>query len=145
MVKQADRNQEAALADIICPRCYKPLSGYSMRDRGQDRYARELRCYMGWCTHCNLGSEVVQFLSGDRWTLHKWRYYAHIGLKNSPSTAWQVVTKLPDPPVVVTGPGGDYDKAYDPETIELVKTVLHALKGCAKTVENLLKAAGAKF
>jgi len=145
MVKQADHNQEATIKDVICPKCYRYLNGCSVRDIGCDRYERRMRSYIGWCTRCNLGSEVVQFADGDRWKLHKWRYYAKLGLKNAPSTGWQIITELPDSPVVVTGPGGDYDKAYTPQTIEAVKLLLDAFKGGLKAIEHILKDAGAKF
>jgi len=162
MVEYAKQGQEVTTGlDIVCPKCFRPLEGYRIARQWTDRYDRQLRHYFGWCTNCNLGSEVIQFLAGEgtaiprpvspRWCIHKHRYFAYIGNQSRASNEWQVWDLLPEAAVVVTGPGGDYDRPYDPQIYGLLKqlhSAVHAadklLKDSAKAIVHILKTLGAK-
>lgn len=146
MIEYAQENEQKVahlVPGIVCPNCFKSLMGFCMLRSWRDRYARRLRQYMGWCLDCQTGSEVVQFLADEKWTIHKHRYYAVViqDGKTVPTGDWQTMNELPEPPAIVTGPGGDYCRGYDPKTIGLMKTVLNALKATTKTVETLLSMA----
>jgi len=148
MVSYAKENQtqQQTDKDVVCPKCFKPLQGQSVLHAIPDRYGRKLRKYFGWCLECNRGFEVVQFDKDNRWHIHKYQNYEVIGQKIhcTPAGNWTTVNELPEPAPVVVGPGGDYDKSFDLETVELMKTVLNALKATTKTVELLLKSSKVK-
>jgi len=90
--------------DVICPTCLKPLLAHSIFHDESDKYGRHIRRYMGWCCNCNCGFEVAQFEKEGRWFIHQFRYYAQA----VPKGDWQLITPLPEPPVVMTGPGEGY-------------------------------------
>ena len=129
-------------AGIICPQCYNLLKGYSLYHCENDKYGRNFRNYMGWCSHCDIGFEVVQFLFSEKWYIHKYRYYAAVvpDGKQVPDSNWKIENCLPAPAPVVTGPGGDYVKPFDPAEINIdaIKTMLAALKAAAGSIECLL-------
>lgn len=132
--------------DAVCPKCLKHLQSPTVLPAKTDRYDRTTREYLGFCFDCNLGFSVVQFAKDERWLIHKFQIYGYIGKVDSccPMGKWQVLNELPEPAAVVTGPGGDYVQPFDPKTVELVETVLNALKAAASSIESLLKAAKAK-
>ena len=144
MIEYAKETGEAKATEkdnLICPACFKPLLGYSVFGARSDEYGRALRNYMGWCNHCSVGFEVVQFLNDDAWVLHSYRYYAAVlpDNKPKPSPGWTLIKELPETAPVVTGEGGEYNLPYEPKTVELVKELLNALKATTVTVECLLK------
>ena len=136
-----ERNQLKASGDVVCPQCHKPLGNYTAMLTRTDRYGREIREYFGWCLDCDQGSEVVQFKEYGRWHIHKHRYFADIGdgTGATPSSNWQMVNELPDPPAVMLGPGGDYDKAADIEALQfkLMDKLLAALGPVVRTLKQL--------
>ena len=97
---------------VACPQCSARLLGRSVSPASTDRYGRTTRRYFGWCIDCSAGFEVIQFRQGDKWAIHKYRYYAAVltGDKPIPARHWVVVADLPKPPLAVIGPGGDYDR-----------------------------------
>jgi hypothetical protein len=127
--------------NLICPVCFKPLPGCTVFGARADEYGRVLRNYMGWCIHCGIGFEVVQFLNDDHWALHQYRYYAAVlpPDKPTPSPGWRILKALPETAPVVVGEGGEYNLPYEPKTVELTKQLLNALKATTVTVECLLK------
>jgi len=134
--------------DVVCPQCHKPLGKYTAMLTKTDRYGREMREYFGWCLDCDQGNEVVQFKEYGRWQIHKCRYFADIGDGTGalPSSEWQVINKLPDPPAVMLGPGGDYDKAVDMDQLEgrLYDGLLSALEKVVRVLRQLKKLRGHK-
>ena len=144
MVKDAKEQGEIKVTEkdnLLCPVCFKPLLGYSVFGVRTDEYGRVYRNYMGWCNHCSIGFEVVQFLDDDSWVLYSYRYYAAVlpDNKPKPSPKWALIKELPEPAPVVTGEGGEYNLPYEPKTVELVQTVLSALKATTTVVECLLR------
>jgi len=130
--------KEIKVTGVVCPRCIEQLSGYSIITEGPDRYGRYIREYFGWCIHCDTGFEVVQFKKDGRWPIHKYRYYAaKAGCKKIPPSEWTILNELPEPPAVVTGPGGDYDKA-----IELTKINIEILTAASKVSKAVADAFG---
>ena len=136
---------QQTVKDVVCPNCFHELPFPEIVSQGTDRYGRELRTYFAWCFNCDIGCEVIQFAkdtpTGKRWAIHKYQHYKLVGQANCciPTGQWKILNELPEPAPAVTGPGGDYDKHFEPETIELVKTMLTALKSATQTIENLLK------
>ncbi|MCJ7777633.1 MAG: hypothetical protein MUP16_04900 [Sedimentisphaerales bacterium] len=143
----------------ICPKCFRELAGPAVAGE-RDRYGRITRSYFGWCFECDIGFEVVQFklkeiayincnCTGDKnigyglngWLINKYRLFKKLegSDKPQPVTAWLTMNPLPEPAPVITGPGKEYDKPFEPETIDLMEVVLAALKATTKTVESLLK------
>lgn len=102
------------------------------------------------------GAFLAAFLSNDPvksiqsgWLINKYRLFKRLegAEKPQPVTAWLTMNPLPEPAPVVTGQGGqngEFDKSFTPEVIDLVETVLTALKATVKTVESLLKMAKLK-
>jgi len=112
MVSYAVEEIKEKITGVICPQCYHHLPWPSIVDNETDRYGRKIRTYFGWCFKCSQGYEVIQFQKNDRWHVHKYQPYKIAGENvMKPSGNWTVVNELPEPPFIVTGPGGDYDKA----------------------------------
>lgn len=127
--------------NLLCPVCFRKLPGCTVFGAHNDEYGRVLRNYIGWCIHCHLCVEVVQFQKDEVWVLSMYRSFAAVVPDNepAPSPGWTLIKALPEPAPVVTGEGGEYNLPYEPKTIELVKTLLSALKATTTTVECLLK------
>jgi len=139
----AHDSQDMTVDGCVCPQCYKPLKAPAITDGGADRYGRKLRSYAGMCFECRRGCRVVQFELDGKWLLHAYlphRYEAgrFVGVGD-----WIEVNPLPDPPAVVTGPGGDFDKALN-LSADLVLPLLRSAAGMmskvANTIGELLKA-----
>ena len=137
--------------DIVCLNCLRPLAGFSLSRTRRDRYGRVIRVYMGSCTACGLDVEVMQFYApecpaGPRWSVHKFRYWQR--LVSEPQTSrpgyWQIVQELPEPPVAITGPGGEYDSAMEPEIIDIAKKVRSTMVSAARLLGDLVTALEAK-
>ena len=159
--------QTKPAARYVCPKCFRELMGPAVAGE-KNRYGRITRSYFGWCLACDCGFEVIQFkqegaigngsllsamMSSDPvtsiqngWLINRYRLFKKLegNDKPQPVTAWLTMNSLPVPAPVVTGPGGEYDKPFEPETIDLVETVLAALRATTKTVESLLKLAKLK-
>ncbi len=123
MVLKANQNEAPPAQDsddmtvdgCVCPQCYKPLKVPSVTDAGTNRYGIRVRDYNGFCFHCRRGCIVIQFAQDDRWLIHSFRplrYESGTFVGFGPD--WMIVNPLPEPPPVLNGPGGDYDKAPDP-------------------------------
>ncbi|MBW1811656.1 MAG: hypothetical protein JRJ87_25940 [Deltaproteobacteria bacterium] len=130
---------------VVCPNCYGPPPGVSISREQTDRYGHRLRTYMGWCLNCHLGFEVRQFQKGSNWLIHKYRYYAAVATDIYVPDWWQTVNELPNAPLVVTGPGGDYDQAYNPtgqqnncRAIDVVQRTHKILQETTQTIGNLI-------
>lgn len=136
------------VADVVCPKCFKPLEYPTVIEQETDRYKRVLRTYYGWCFECEKGCLVIQFNRGERWIIHKYRPAVFLDNKNivQITNNWQVFNDLPLPAPVVIGPGGEYDRAVNPNDVNLGK-LLHKLsgviEGLSRTVKLLIKHIGA--
>lgn len=161
MVAYATDKQTKPVTGYICPKCFRELMGPEVVGK-EDRYGRITRSYFGWCIACDVEFEVVQFkhsqespfliatpnlqINKSGWLIHKYRLFKKLegSDKPQPVTAWLTMNKLPEPAPVITGPGKEYDKSFEPEIIDLMQTMLGALKATVKTVEALLKLAKLK-
>ena len=142
MYAKEHQEQQEVVRDVVCPKCFKDISEPAVVLSRPERYGTKLRTYFGWCLDCQLGFEVIQFLQDKKWFIHKYRYYAAALDKPIPSKQWQLVKNLPDAPVVVIGPGGDYDKHINinAECFQLLKALQKALKSTSELLGYLLKA-----
>jgi len=145
MIEYAKDNQTQTktVKAVICPKCFKSLPGSSIIGPKIDRYDRMVRIYFGWCIHCRVGCEVVQFYKDQLWHINKYRLYGVVAkqVHCKPIGEWTTVNQLPQPAAVVTGPGGQYDKQIDLNTayFNLLRALQNALKSTTVILEQLLK------
>ena len=128
----------------VCPQCFKPLKAPSITPGGDDPYGRRTRSYAGFCFDCRTGCRVVQFERDGRWAInsyqpHRYENGAFIGVGD-----WIVVNPLPEPPLLTTGPGGDYTKHYTEDDIDraieqLLDGAWRMLTNTAETLGGILK------
>jgi hypothetical protein len=105
-------NEVKVEAGITCPKCHSQLPYAAVLDVQTDRYKRTIREYFGWCDKCDCGCDVVQFIDGNTWRVHKYRYYEPVEGMDAiiPPGEWQMIDELPEPAPIVIGPGGDFDQ-----------------------------------
>ena len=131
--------------DCVCPICFKPTA-YPRVEAVADRYVREIRQCLGFCTVCNLGSEVIQFKRDGRWVIHKYQVYAYIGQVThcQATDRWVTLNELPEPAEIVLGPGGEYDKqiTLNREDILLLCTLRTGLEAFGTAIERFMKRFG---
>ena len=142
---QAKAKVAEYISDCVCPICFKPMTG--PRIIGQaDRYGREIRQCLGFCTVCKLGSETIQFKRDERWVIHKYQVYAYVGqLTHCHATGrWVTLNDLPEPAPIVTGPGGEYDKqiTLNREDVILLSTLRKGLESFGQAMERFRKRFG---
>lgn len=97
----------------VCPLCVCELTSFHVTSpQVIDRHGITVRRYFGWCDGCGCGCEVEQFKVGrGRWFIHRWRAYSN---DDKPIAGkWVLVRDMPVP-VIMTGPGGDYDRPAFP-------------------------------
>lgn len=139
--------QAGAGADIVCPKCFKPMVATQIIPQ-PDRYGRKIRRYLGFCTGYNLGSEVWQFERDGRWVIHKYQVYAYVGQLThcQASGKWVTLNDLPEPAPVVTGPGGDYDKQIklSATDIAMLSTLQRGLECAVAALESFMRHFGIK-
>jgi len=123
------------ISDCVCPICIKPLNVANFIYQGEDEYGRTVRAYYGACNCRNDIFEVVQFRVGDRWLINKYRTFEKDeDGKNRPAEDWQTVTELPNAPLLLLGPGGEFTVPVDFENNER-----HPLQSLATALESTLK------
>jgi len=83
---------------VVCPNCFMPMKFYTLYGPGESAGV-PVRSYLGHCLRCGKTTEVQQFESMGVWLIHQWRLA---------DGEWVQVQSLPEPPVVQTGPGGDF-------------------------------------
>jgi len=129
--------------DVICPKCFKPLQHPVVTGLEIDRYKREMRTYYGWCFECEQGYLVIQFKREDRWVIHKYREAVLLEgsgqccLKNN----WRIMNELPEPALIVVGPGGDYDKQITPEVTTILKSLQNIFEKISQNLKDVLEIA----
>ena len=145
-----DATASLTVDGCVCPQCYKSLKAPVVTEGdGDSRYGRRTRSYAGMCFECLQGCRVVQFERDGKWIinsylLHRYESGAFVGYGG-----WVEVNPLPLPPAVLNGPGGDFDKAPDPDydpaisAIHTISTILtvttNAIGELLKTIEKLRK------
>ncbi len=159
MVHKADQNEATPAQDpqvltddatapltvdgCICSQCYKPLKVPSVTVSPRDRYGTRLRHYNGFCFHCEQGCIVIQFERDSKWLIHSFNPLRYESGKFAGIGDWIVVNPLPEPPAVLIGPGGDYDKPPDPSYDPAISAIQGATSGLMKAtnkIGELLKA-----
>lgn len=143
---------QATVKDVVCPDCFQCCSWPSVTRPTTDKYGRTTRTYYGWCEGCGWGFEVIQFEKSGRWIIHRYRYYdrADPSGTKGPARQWQVLAELPEAPVVMTGPGGDFcnpielkseaqfDEAMK-KILQNAQVTMNKLAGVLMEVMNLMK------
>lgn len=141
MIAFANATKPKYVADVVCPHCFRPLQYPAITGQGKDCYERVIRDYYGWCFKCERGFEVIQFKQNGRWLIHKYRDGIVLNEGDSIvlNQAWTTLNNLPDPAPVVTGPGGQYDTSFTPQTVTLLEALHKAMSSTVKVIEQLLK------
>lgn len=147
MKEKLEANQIAIGGDgwTICPHCYRPIRDCSMLPEKNTRAGYLTRTYYAWCESCKSGSEVVQFKTKgcERWHIHKFRQYEYElnGDKPIAKEGWVIVQGLPQPPLVMTGPGGEFDEPISggKTIIDAVKALSNSLAAAKNVADNLIR------
>ncbi|MCE5184553.1 MAG: hypothetical protein LLF76_00310 [Planctomycetaceae bacterium] len=114
---------------IVCPHCCKPTRYFLLFGPAPDEYGRTIRSYIGYCDRCHSEFEVTQFQVGQLWPMHRCRLDGQ---------EWKVIQPLPEPPLVQTGPGGDFSRAYSTEQLEaIVEKATKCLVDCGKIIATV--------
>ncbi|MGD0077058.1 MAG: hypothetical protein ABSB91_00370 [Sedimentisphaerales bacterium] len=132
-------------SDIRCPICFGGLPYPQVISHEIDKHGNKIRTYFGWCFECNCGYAVIQFAKGQHWIIHKYKEYTLSGHlidvcgmkidKCQPQDEWTILTDLPRPAPIITGPGGDFIKEITPELSQF-RTNIKVMQGA---LGNLLK------
>ena len=143
----ASQKVAEVVADCICPICFKPMA-YPRIEAVADRYGREIRQCLGFCTMCHLGSEAIQFKRDGRWVIHKYQVYAYVGEVTHCQAAgkWVMLNQLPEPAPIVTGPGGEFDQQIrlTKDDVLLLGTLRRGLESFGVAIECFMKHFGLK-
>lgn len=125
---------------IVCPKCLVHLKKEEclVQDEKEDGYNRTIRTYYGWHLKCNTGCQVIQFKQDGIWLIHKFRLYTLTDEKVRYGD-WIIGNPLPNPPLVMTGPGGDFTASRDEEIIGAMDATLTSLKAMTSAFEALKK------
>ena len=149
MVQNANSNQATQAQDshdltvdgCVCPQCYKHLRAPVVTEGGGDRYGRRMRSYAGMCFECLQGCRVTQFEQDGKWLINSYLPHRYEAGKFIGISDWIEVNPLPEPPAVVTGPGGDFDKAPDLSgnlALPLLRSAADMMLKVAHTIRELL-------
>jgi len=146
-------------AGIVCPHCWKPLTFFTMLapETGSDGVAK--RHYSGWCARMGCGHGVValQYLDGSVWKMNQFKVFMpNLGDDDGSflESDWIVVNPLPGPeaqvkpephikgatpasPVLILGPGGDYQRMIEVTGESLLATLVKNLGHAREAVEAL--------
>lgn len=97
---------------MICPICKNAIPFPNvLATRSLIRYGLRTRYFFDWCFICDHGVEEIVFLRSGAWITYKWRLFV-LDVKGKPIVkGWVTEDELPVP-IVIVGPGGDYDKPY---------------------------------
>ncbi|HIJ67254.1 MAG TPA: hypothetical protein HPP51_03095 [Planctomycetes bacterium] len=134
------KHKKRTVPDVVCPVCCKLMPDPAVI-YNYDRYGRRLRRYFCWCWQCEQGFEVEQFDSDGRWQIHRYRRYVYDLQSQAcvPKGGFVKLHELPEPPAVLTGPGGDYDEPVDPDEVKILEDISDILKNLAKALDLFAK------
>lgn len=125
--------------------CFELLTVPTFLPVNNARYIPEIRRYFGWCFGCKRGFCVIQFKRDGRWVIHKYQAYIQARgnkIEYMPLGTWQILNELPEVPVVLLGPGGDYDRELQLKAANIAKTALDAISKATEALKSLLNPAG---
>jgi hypothetical protein len=147
-------------AGIVCPNCWKPLTFFTLcqPDIEPNQVAR--RHYSGWCWRRGCGHGVIsmQYLDGSVWKMHQHKVFVpNLGADDGSmlESDWIVVNPLPGPeaqvkpephnagaspatPVLILGPGGDYQRVIEITGESLLATLIKNLGFSKEAVEAFM-------
>jgi hypothetical protein len=132
------------MPSMVCPVCENTIPfPHVLPMQELTRYGIKPGCFFDWCFNCNQGVQKNEFLRDGVWILHKWRLFTFDAKGKLISREWVIENELPVP-IVIVGPGGDYDKSYfgndvfDIFTNFLCRVVeLQKKRPCSLSVRNL--------
>lgn len=133
MVAISKEQEAGKKTDVVCPECGRPIPLSTILWCGTDRYNKTTRRWLGGCLGCLRRYVVIEFLQDGKWLIHKYRYYEVSAAKKPPGD-WIILNELPEAPLVVVGPGSEYDTQIELEHVEVLKSLQNTL---GKTVELL--------
>jgi hypothetical protein len=140
-MSEASTIKSNTVPDVVCPICFKPLTCPAIVNDNTDRYGRRLRTYFGWCFECGVGNNVIQFYRYGRWIIHKYKHAHEKGPgRYKFDDYWTQLNEMPEPPLLLTGPGGDYDSPIDRDLIaDSLEMVQSTITKMGQLVDTLLE------
>lgn len=127
--------QALTVDGCVCPQCFKPLKAPTVVNHPTDRYSPRTRSYTGMCFACRQGCRVFQFKRDGNWLIHRFQPHLYKSGAFVGYGDWIEVNPLPEPPAVLTGPGGDYDKPLDITDDPVVKIFRNAFDILSETAK----------
>jgi hypothetical protein len=137
-----DTTASLTLEGCVCPQCFKPLKAPSVTESPPDRYGIKLRSYAAMCFTCGQACKVIQFEADGKWIILSYRIHLYESGRFFGYGDWITVNPLPEPPAVMTGPGGDYDKVPDLSgelALPLLRSASGMMSKVAHTIRELLE------
>ncbi len=129
----------------VCPSCFRPLP-YPHVHPEYSADGHTFRMVQGWCFNCHRGAIIIQFRGmAGKWHIHK--FTAYDIADNIPIALdggqWTVLCDLPPaqqptPPVVQTGPGGEYIKRITEDDLNKEIYLLAKLAGIMDSCKSIL-------
>ena len=138
----ADTTASLTVDGCVCPQCFRPLKAPAVTGGGIDRYGRRIRSYAGMCFECRQGCRVEQFEADGKWLIHSYLPHRYESGRFVGYGDWIEVNPLPEPPAILTGPGGDFDKAPDLSgdlVLPLLRSAAGMMSKVAHTIRELLE------
>ena len=96
--------------DVVCANCHEAINSFSLFGPTADPATGLMRrMYLGHCVRCGQSFEVEQFETGGIWKIYRYRVEGG---------RWYQLQSLPEPPLVKTGPGGEFTKTLSSEQLD---------------------------
>jgi hypothetical protein len=139
--------------DCICPVCFKQVDPKCMEQGMLSADGIRRRSYSTWCPECSAGGQgyiVIQYYHGGRWHIEKYIQIQPLYIYHG---KWQHVQEaMPQqqpeaqapgfPPVVQTGPGGDFinttTDADLSKALESYTNLITQLSTCGHLISDIL-------
>lgn len=100
------------IPSMVCPVCKNTIPfPRILPEQESSRYGIKLRSFFDWCFNCDQGMHKNEFLHDGIWVLYKWRHFMFDAKDKLIIKEWVIENELPVP-IVIVGPGGDYDKCF---------------------------------
>ena len=110
------------MPSMVCPVCKDTIpSPHALPRQELSRYGIEFCSFIGWCFNCDQGVQNNEFLHDGVWVLYKWRLFTFDAKGKLTIKRWVIENELPVP-IVIAGPGGDYDKSYSGSNLSNIFT-----------------------
>jgi len=100
------------MPSTMCPVCKNTIPlPHILSGQELTRYGIKIRSFFDWCFNCDQGVQSNDFLHNGVWFPHKWRSFMFDAKDKLIIREWVIENELPAP-LVIVGPGSDYDKSY---------------------------------